>query len=295
MLRDYEELRTAAKGRGRVRVAVAAAQDREVMEAVQAATRAGLIEAVLVGDEAVIRPWAEELEIAARIIHEPDLAGASLLAAGLVRDGEAQVLMKGLVNSAIFLKAALDPGRGLRTGRLLSHLAALETPGRPKLEFLTDGGMNIAPGLDEKRQILGNALEALARMGIAVPKVALLCANEQVSPRMPATVDAQALVREWQAGAFPPCVVEGPIALDVALSPEAARHKGIQSQVSGDVDLFLVPSIEAGNLMAKGMVYYAKAKFAGVILGASHPMVLVSRADPAEAKLNALAMAALLA
>jgi phosphate butyryltransferase len=294
-MRNFEELRTAAKGRGKVRVAVAAAQDREVMEAVQAATRAGLIEAILVGDEAIIRPWAEELGITARIVPEPDLAKASLLAAGLVRDGEAQVLMKGLVNSAIFLKAALDPERGLRTGRQLSHLAALETPGRPKLEFLTDGGMNIAPGLAEKRQILGNALVALARMGIANPKVAVLCANEQVSPKMPATVDAQALVEDWEAGMFPACVVEGPIALDVALSPEAARHKGIESQVSGDVDLFLVPSIEAGNLMAKGMVYYAKAKFAGVILGASHPMVLVSRADPAEAKLNALAMAALVA
>jgi phosphate butyryltransferase len=213
----------------------------------------------------------------------------------MVRDGEAQVLMKGLVNSAVFLKAALDAERGLRAGRLLSHLAALETPGRPKLEFYTDGGMNIAPSLDDKRAILGNALDALARMGVAGPRVAVLCANEQVSPRMPATVDAQALVQEWQAGAFPGCVVEGPIALDVALSVEAARHKGLQSQVSGDVDLFLVPSIEAGNLVTKGMVYYAKSKFAGVILGATHPMVLVSRSDPAEAKLNALAMAALLA
>ena len=160
MLRNFEELRTAAKGRGKVRVAVAAAQDREVMEAIQAATRAGFIEAILVGAEAIIRPWAEELGVTARIVHEPDLGKASLLAAGLVRDGEAQVLMKGLVNSAIFLKAALDPERGLRTGRLLSHLGALESPGRPKLEFLTDGGMNIAPGHDEKRQILVNALEA---------------------------------------------------------------------------------------------------------------------------------------
>jgi len=294
MLRDFQDLRTAARGRGTVRVAVAAAQDREVMEAVQAAIREGLIEATLVGDEAIIASWVRELEVQARIVHEPDVGRASLLAAGLVRDGEAQVLMKGLVNSAIFLKAALDPERGLRTGRLLSHLAVLETPGRPKLEFFTDGGMNIAPGLDEKRAILGNALDAVAQMGIRTPKVAVLCANEQVSPKMPATVDAQALVQEWQAGAFRPCVVEGPIALDVAVSPEAARHKAIQSQVSGDVDIYLVPSIEAGNLMTKGMIYYAKAKFAGVILGATHPMVLVSRADTAEAKLNAIAMAALL-
>jgi phosphate butyryltransferase len=297
MFRNYQELRTAAKGRGPVRVAVAAAQDREVMEAVQAGIRTGLIEATLVGDQSIIGPWAEELEIAGqvRIVHETDLARASLLAVGMVHDGEAQVLMKGLVNSAVFLKAALDPERGLRAGRLLCHLAALETPGRRKLEFLTDGGMNIAPGLAEKRQILASAVEALARMGIATPKVAVLCANEQVSPKMPATVDAQGLVQLWRSGAFPDCVVEGPIALDVAVSPEAARHKGITSQVSGDVDLFLVPNIEAGNMMAKAMVHYAGTKFAGVVLGASHPVVMVSRSDPAEAKLNALAMAALLA
>jgi phosphate butyryltransferase len=297
MLRNFQELRAAAKGRGTVRVAVAAAQDREVMEAIQAGIQAGLIEAVLVGDKSLIAPWVQELGLAGRVelVHEPDLGQASLLAAGLVRDGEAQVLMKGLVNSSVFLRAALDPERGLRSGRLLSHLAVLETPGRKKLEFYTDGGMNIAPGLEEKRSILGNALAALARMAIATPKVAVLCANEQVSPKMPATVDAQALVQDWQAGRFPDCVVEGPIALDVAISPEAARHKNLQSQVSGDVDIFLVPSIEAGNLVTKGMVYYAQAKFAGVILGASHPMVMVSRSDPAEAKLNALAMAALLA
>jgi len=293
MLRNYQEMRAAAQGRGPATVAVAAAQDREVLEAVQAAIRAGLAQAILVGDEAQIGPLAKAagLDPKVPVIHEPDMAQASLKAAALVREGQAQVLMKGLVNSAVFLKAALDAERGLRTGRLLSHLAAFEVPGRAKLEFLTDGGMNIAPGLEEKRQILANALDALARMGVAEPKVAVLSANEQVSPKLQSSVDAKAI-----ADAPPPgCVLEGPIALDVAVSPEAARHKGIPSQVSGDVDLYLVPTIEAGNLMTKGMVYYARSKFAGVILGATHPMVLVSRADNAEAKLNALAMAALLA
>ena len=296
MLRTFEDMQAAARARGKVRVAVAAAQDREVLEAIKAGLQAGLIEATLVGDPALIRPLAEELGILDQvtIVAEPDLDQASLVAAGLVHDGGAQVLMKGLVNSASFLKAALHPERGLRTGRLLSHLAALETPGKDKLEFLTDGGMNIAPGLEEKKRILENSLEAMAHMGISCPKVAVMCANEQVSPKMQATVDAQGLVEAWQAGAFTDCIVEGPIAMDVAVNPEAARHKGIRSQVTGQVDLFLMPNIDAGNMVAKTMIQYGKAKIAGVILGASHPMVMVSRSDDAEAKLNAIAMAALL-
>jgi len=296
MLRNFDELSALAQVRGPIRVAVAAAQDAEVMAAVRDAIEAGLIDAILVGDEAAIAPMAEAAGITGRvrIVHEPDLARASLLAAGFVHDGEAQVLMKGLVNSGVFLRAALDPERGLRSGGLLSHLAAMEIPGEKKLAFFTDGGMNIAPGLAEKKQILANALAALARMGVETPRVAVLCANEQVNPKMPATVDAKALVDAWEAGSFPDCIVEGPIAMDVALSPAAARHKGLESRVSGDVDLFLAPNIEAGNMITKVLLHCTASKFAGVVLGASHPIVLVSRADTAEAKFNAIAMAALL-
>ena len=296
MIRNFNELAALAKTRGLIRVAVAVAQDAEVMEAIQSGIQAGLIEAILVGDQALILPMAEGLGIQAKvkIVHEEDPAKACLQAAGLVHDGQAQVLMKGLANSAVFLKAALDPERGLRTGRLLSHLAALEIPGEKKLAFFTDGGMNIAPGLDEKKVILANSLAALLQMGVETPRVAVLCANEQVSPKMPATVDAQALVEAWKAGDFPDCIVEGPIAMDVALSPEAARHKGIKSQVSGDVDLFLMPNIESGNMVTKALLHATASKFAGVVLGATHPIVMVSRSDNAEAKLNAIAMAALL-
>ena len=292
----FKELAAMAKDRGRIKVAVAAAQDREVMDAIHAGVEAGLIEAILVGDRALIDPLAAELGLTGRVqvIHEEDMARASLLAAGLVHDGQAQVLMKGLVNSAVFLRAALDPERGLRTGRLLSHLAALEIPGEKKLAFFTDGGMNIAPGPEEKKQILGNALDALHQMGVVTPKVAVLCANEQVSAKMPATIDAQLLVEAWKAGDFPSSVVEGPIAMDVALSPAAARHKGLDSRVSGDVDLYLMPNIESGNMVTKALLHCTGATFAGVILGAAHPMVMVSRSDTAEAKFNALAMAALL-
>ena len=296
MLRNFQELFEKAKARGTIRVAVAAAQDLEVIEAIQAGIQAGLIEAILVGEGAIIGPMSEGMGISAhvRIIHEPDMAAASLLAAGLVREGEAQVLMTGLVNSAIFLRGALDANRGLRTGRLLSHLVALEIPGEKKLAFYTDGGMNIEPGFEEKKLILENALGALAQMGVETPKVAILCANEQVNPKMQATVDAKALVDAWEAGTFGDCIVEGPIAMDVALSPQAAHHKGIKSRISGDVDLYLMPNIESGNMTTKAILHYTRTKFAGVILGAARPIVMVSRSDTAEAKLNAIAMAALM-
>ena len=181
---------------------------------------------------------------------------------------------------------------GLRSGGILNHVAAFEIPGGRKLVFHTDGGMNIAPNLEEKRQILWNTITALHRLGIEQPKVAVLAANEQVNPKMPATVDAKALVE--MADEFPSCIIEGPVAMDVAVSADAAAHKGIASRIAGDADIFLVPTIEAGNLLGKSLVYYAGAKIAGVVLGATHPIVMVSRADDAQAKLHSIALASLL-
>ena len=297
MFQNFAQVIEAARGTGRRTAAVAAAQDPEVIEAVRMAGEMGLVDAILVGDAQRIRPLAEAagLPPETRILDEPDTDQAALKAAALVHDGQAQVLVKGLINSSNFLRAALNPERGLRTGRILSHLAMLEIPGVERLAFLTDGGVNIAPGLEEKRQILYNAVEALNKMGFARPNAAVLTANELVNPKMPATVDAKALVDLWQAGAFPPCLVEGPVTMDVAASRAAAEHKGIASQVAGQVDIFLVPDIEAGNLVAKTLIFYAKAKLAGVILGAARPIVLVSRADNAEAKANSIALASLLA
>lgn len=293
MIKNFQHLAEQAQQKGPVAIAVAAAQDREVLEALKIAADRGLAKPILVGDEAAIRPLLAEVGLPAdlRILHEPDLDQAALKAASLVRQGEAQILMKGLINSSNFLKGALNADCGLRSGRQLSHLAAFEIPGEPKLVFHTDGGMNVAPGLPEKKQILANALEALKTMGIEKPCVAALTANEQVNPKVPSTVDADGLVQAVQAGEVPACIIEGPIALDVAVSQEAAKHKGIKSEVSGRVDIFLVPSIEAGNLLGKSLVFYAKAKIAGVILGATHPMVLTSRSDNAEAKVNSIVLA----
>jgi phosphate butyryltransferase len=296
MLENFKQVIDQAKNRGTVTVSVAAAQDREVLMAIRDAHLHGLVNALLVGDEQLIRPLIDEFAMNsyAKIVHEPDLDKAAQMAAALVRKGEAQILMKGLINSSIFLKAALDPDSGLRSGRILSHLTAFEIPGEKKLAFHTDGGMNIAPTLEEKRAILISTLETLHMMGIEKPNVAVLTANEQVNPKMPATTDAKALADMWKEGKFPPCIVEGPIAMDVAASAEAAKHKGIKSEISGNVDIFMVPDIEAGNMVGKTLVHYAKAKIGGVIIGATHPIVMVSRSDNAEAKLNSLALACLM-
>lgn len=292
MLKNFQHLVVQARNMGTVTVAVAAAQDPEVLEAIKDASDLGLVKAILVGDEAAIRPLAAEFGLTdVRIIHETDLDKAALVAVRLVHSGEAQILMKGILNSSNFLRAALNAECGLRSGRLLSHLVGSEIPGEAKLVFHSDGGINVAPTLEEKKQILANAIEGLKAMGLPKPYVAVLTANEQINPKIQATVDADALVQAVKAGELPECVIEGPIALDVAVSLEAARHKGIQSEISGKVDLFLVPNIEVGNVLGKCLVYYAKAKIAGVVLGATHPMVMVSRANTAESKINSIAMA----
>lgn len=297
VIKDFRNLVEQAVGRGRRTVAIAAAEDAEVIEAVRAASVLGLADAILVGDRSLILALSGEggLPATARVVDLPDQGAAALEAARLVRSGEADVLMKGAINSSDFLKAALDRESGLRTGGLLSHLAAFEIPGEDKLVFQSDGGMNVAPALAEKRQILVNAVRALNRLGLPEPKVAVLAANEQVNPKVSSTTDAAALVADWKAGAFPPCVVEGPIAFDVATSAEAARHKGLESRIAGETDLFLMPNIESGNIMGKLLIRYAKARMAGIVLGAKNPIVLVSRADDAAAKIHSIALACLVA
>jgi phosphate butyryltransferase len=296
VLHNFEEVLAAAKC-GQKTISVAAAQDKDVLQAVKMAQDNGLARPLLVGDAAAIRPLLAEVGLPADtpVVDEPDMNKAALAAVSLVRKGEAQVVMKGLINTSDFLKAVLNAEVGLRTGRLLSHLAAFEVPGEPKLLFQTDGGMNIAPNLAEKKDILVNAMLAMRALGIERPNVAVLTANEQVSPRMLATVDAQALAAMAEAGELPPGIVEGPIALDVALNPAAAKHKGLTSRISGQVDLMLMPNIETGNALGKAVLYYGKAKMAGIVLGATNPIVLTSRSETAEGKLYSIALACLAA
>ncbi|MBP2650476.1 MAG: Phosphate butyryltransferase [Firmicutes bacterium] len=297
MLKSFTQIIGKAREFGQTTISVAVAQDRDVLLAVKAAQEAGVAEAILVGDAGEIKPMAKEIGLidGFSIMHELDLKQAAKTAVALVRSGQAKILMKGLINTGDFLKAVLSSEGGIRSGRLLSHLTCYEVPGNPKIIFYTDGGVNIAPRLEEKKDILVNALTALKALGISQPNVAVLAANEQVNAKMPATVDARALANLYGSDDSFNGIVEGPISMDVALNPEAAGHKGIISNISGNVDLFMVPNIEAGNLLSKALIYYAGFKIAGVVLGATNPIIMVSRADTAESKLSSIALASLLA
>lgn len=294
MYKTFDEIIAAARQQGTRTVSVAVAQDLEVLKALKAAQDAGLVKSVLFGDAAAIEPMVAEVGLSgARIVNELDQDEAALKAAELVRRGEAQIMMKGLINSSNFLKAVLNKERGLRKSKVLCHLAVYEIPGCSRLQFHSDGGMNVAPDLEAKKEILINVLSAMKNMGWDKPNVAVLSHNEQVNEKMPSTTDAAALVKMGQAGELPPCVIEGPMAMDVVASAESARHKKIESRISGEVDVLILPNIESGNILGKALIYYAGAKSAGLILGASHPVVLTSRADTPAAKLNSIALACL--
>ena len=292
----FDDLKKCMSGVAKKTIAVAVAHDKEVILTAVEACKQGIADFILVGDKEKIMGiiGTVESDFEFNVIDEKDENEASLIAVGLVRNGKADVLMKGLVNSSIFLKTVLDEERGLRNGKILSHLAAFEIPGQPKLAFYTDGGMNTFPDYEMKKYIVINALEALIKLGIEEPKVAVLTANESVNPKIPSTVDATKLDDAGKAGELPSCIIEGPVALDVALSREAAEHKKIESQISGDVDLFVVPNIEAGNMIGKTLIYCANAKMAGVILGGKNPIVMTSRAENAEGKMNSIILACLM-
>jgi len=292
----FDALFDRAKSLGRAKVAVAAAADKEVMEAIKLAEKEGLITPVLIGDVEKIKQFALEIGLGlegAELIHESDSLKAAHRAVDAIIDGEAHFLMKGLINSSDFLRAVLRSERGLRTGRLLSHLAAFQVPGFSRLLFVTDGGINIAPSLAQKKEILENSLLYLQGIGMDLVNVVILAANEMVDSKMPVTIDAQALAEMNQAGEFPGAVVEGPLALDGAVSAVALKHKRISSKINGNVDLILAPTIEVGNVLGKSMVYFAGATMAGIVLGAQVPIVLTSRSDTPRSKFMALTMAAL--
>lgn len=296
MYKSFDEIIAAARKRGSRVISVAVAQDLDILLALKAAEDQGLSRAILVGEAAAIKVMAEKAGLKdVEIIDEPDQDEAALKASDLVRQGRAGVLMKGLINSSNFLKAVLNKDRGLRSSRLLCHLGVFEVPGVDRLMFHSDGGMNLAPNLEEKKEILVNVLKAMTNMGFECPKVAVLSHNEQVNEKMPSTTDAAALVKMAEAGDLPPCIIEGPMAMDVAASRAAAAHKKIKSGISGQVDVFLMPNIEAGNLVGKTLIYYARARFAGLILGASAPVLMASRSDTPAAKLDSIALACLAA
>lgn len=298
MIKNFEELLEIAKERPKMKLSVAAAQDDEVLIAVDAARKLGIIDAILVGDKEKIESIAKTAAIDIsqyEIVDVKDLKEAARTAVALVSQGKADFLMKGLLGTADLLRAVLDKEIGLRTKSLLSHVMLYSVPTYHKIIFLTDGGMVTYPDLNQKIQLVNNAVKVAKALGVSPVHVAPLCAVEVINPDMQATLDAAALSKMSQRGQIKDCIIDGPLALDNAISKEAAKHKGITSPVAGEADLFLVPNIEAGNLLGKSLTYFAKAKSAGVIMGAKCPIVLVSRADTHESKLYSIALGSLTA
>ena len=278
----------AIKPYPRRRVAVAVGQDEAVLDAVARAAAEDVAEAVLVGDEQAIRALTgtHMLDLGpTQIVHEPDPTRAARRAAELVSKGECHILMKGKIHTDDFLRAVLDRDVGLRGPRLLSHCFLLEVERPHKhIVFVTDGAMNIAPDFEQKAQIAVNAIGLARLFGISEPKVAALAGVELVNPKMQATTDAAILSLMSIRGQFEHGKVEGPLALDIAVSAEAARVKGVKNDVAGHADILLVPNLEAGNILVKAFSHLAGGRTAGLVLGARAPIVLTSRSDSAESK-----------
>lgn len=290
----FNELKSCDK---KAVLSVAAAHDEEVLLAVRDACDMNIIKAILIGEEEKIRKIASEIKFdlsKVEVINESDLKLCAEKAVKLVSSGKADYVMKGLLDTSIILKEVLNKEYGLRTDSLLSHVMIYEVPSYHKLLILTDGGMNIDPDVSQKKKIADNAIKAAKSLGIDTVKVACLAAKEKVNPKMQATLDADELKSMCKDGMFGKgVVVEGPIAFDLAISEEACKIKGYESEVGGDADILLVPTIETGNGIGKALTYMANAKSAGIIMGAKAPVVLVSRADTHESKLYSIAYGAI--
>jgi phosphotransacetylase len=297
MITRLEELLALAKENPPTPVAVAAAAHKLVLESVRRAVHHGLIIPLLVGREEDIR--AEAAAIGWDLVNEQIVPTATNKAAAdvavdLVRQGKAKVLMKGYLHTDEMLHAVLRHDAGLRTDRLLSHVFVLEVPTYHKLLLITDAAINIAPDISQKAAITQNAVDLARKIGVELPKVAALSSIETINPSIPSTVHAACLSKMAERGQIKGAIVDGPLAFDNAISAEAARDKGIISPVSGDVDIVVAPDLDSGNILSKNLEYLAKAKMAGIVIGASAPVVLTSRSDPPGARVYSLALASLL-
>jgi phosphate butyryltransferase len=275
-------------------VAVAAAQDAFVLSALRRAVDRGLCRALLIGDEHEIYAAASQAGVdlsGMEILDCPDKADCCKLAVRLVREKRAQAVMKGFVGTATMLREVVNAEHGLRESELISYVSVFELPGFERLVYLTDPAINMYPDVAAKKHIVENAVRVANTLGNDLPIVGCLCAIETVNPKMPCTVEAAELVRLNRAGEIRNCAVSGPLALDNCLFREAALHKGIADPNAGRADILLAPQIETGNALYKSFAFVAGASCAGVVVGASAPVILTSRADTAETKLKSIALA----
>jgi len=275
----------------RIRIAVAGAAGDEIFSSLRLSEKLGITEALLVGEKKAALEGTDRAGMECYSIIETDNEEETAKrAVQAVRDGKADLLMKGKVSTAILLKAVLSEKMVFSKGKLLSHLAVLEAPDGHILG-ITDGGMNISPNLEQKRVILESAVGAFSALGIKMPKVAVLAAIEKENPKIPESMDAGELSRLQDRGEIQHCIVEGPMALDLAVTPEACRLKNYTGKIQGDADILLAPDISAGNILAKSLVHLGGWRGGGIVVGAGRPVILLSRSDNAEEKYNSILLA----
>jgi phosphate butyryltransferase len=294
-LKKLDELIVLARNRKKSRIVVAAAQDVHVLQAVCKAHTENIIDPVLIGHKIQIHKILKDLGVnpgTFKLIDEPDPESACQTAVSLIKKGEADILMKGLVSTPPFLKAILNKENGIKKQDLLSHFALVEISTYHKLIGITDAGMNINPDLDEKASIIRNAIEVYHRLGIKKPKVAVIGPLEVVNPKIESTMHASMLTLMNKRNQITGCIIDGPLALDNAISKEAAELKGIDSKVAGDADILLTPDLNSGNILYKSLIFLGGGTSAAIIMGASSPVVLTSRADSEISKFMSIVLAA---
>ncbi len=297
-VRNFDELKKLARELPSRRVSVVRADEAETLLAVRDAVREDMVDAVLVGPELEVRRCAEKVDFdlnGIRVIDAPDDKTAALVGVELIRSGEAQILLKGLIVSSTYLKAILDKDHGIRGPGLLSHVTVFDIPGHDKLLTITDAAINIAPDFDQKVEILKNAIMVPKALGIEHPKCTYVCAKEVPYEKMPRTMEAAKMKELADAGEFGDILFDAPLAMDLAVSSEACRIKKIESPVAGDADLLLLPDIECGNILYKALIFLAGAELGAVVMGATNPVILTSRADSAESKLCSLVLSGIVA
>jgi len=298
MFHSFDDLLLANKGKKAITIALACPEDQDLVGIIRKTLDLGLAHYILIGDAAktIELLHNDNLDHTLFEIYDiPNHKEAAEKAVSLVVEKKAEVVMKGELHTAVFLKAVLDKERGLRTGNLISEITLTEKMDGDGLQLITDCAMTISPTLDEKRQILENAVELALKLGFVKPRVAVLSAIEVVNPAIPDTLDAAILSKMAERGQIKNAIVDGPFALDNAISVDAAKHKNIGGEVAGRADIILVPNLQVGNVLRKALTFYAKKKTASAIMGTTSPIIMTSRTESVEGKMLSIAIAAYIA
>ena len=294
-IRNFQELVSAVQGGKRKGVAVTAAADGDTVVSAIRGAKENIAEPIFIGDgreiEKILASLGEPRDLY-EIVNEPDAGRTPAAACRLVGEGRASIVMKGFLDTSVFLGGILDKECGLRAEGPMSHVAVMQIPGYHKVLAVTDAGMIPAPDLEQKTRIVRNAVGMMAGLGYARPNVAAVTASEKASRALPETLDAEALREAAERGEIAGCTLEGPVSYDIVMSRESALRKGYGGQNSGNYDILLVPGISAGNILCKALIYNASAKMAGIVAGAKAPLVVNSRSSPPEEKFYALVLAA---